>query len=71
MPEIRISYFYKISLLERALIDLRTGIMTAGGCYSLHFTPTQCAVLLEAARIGASEIYRNHALLDGVRIPYP
>ena len=68
----RNTFYYRIGALERALVELKTRLSYPQSGCPIHLTPTQIAVLLEAARIGAGEIYKNPELLMRMGVyPFP
>lgn len=64
----RTTRYYKIGEMERALVSLKQYVSRGGpqSCGGLHLSLTQAAVLLEAARYGASKIYDKPELLDSL-----
>ncbi len=57
---------YKLGALEQALVSLREIVRHPQDLRQLHLTPTQTMMLLEAARLGAAELYKSLSPLDDI-----
>ena len=64
------SFYYKIAEFEKALTILRIHVVQRD-FGPLHLTPTMMATLLEAARLGAIELYKDHSILERMNYPLP
>lgn len=62
---------YKFSSLEKALVDLKYRVSRPQDMDTLRLLPTQYMMLLEAARLGLAEFYKNPELLDRLNYPFP
>lgn len=57
---------YKLASLEQALVSLRQIVSRPQDMRQLHLTPTQAMMLLEAARLGAAELYKSLSPLEDI-----
>lgn len=62
---------YKLAALEQALVTLRRDVVRPQDYGSIHFTPTQKMMLLEAARVGLACFYTSPDLLKNINYPFP
>lgn len=72
-PEMPHTINYKLGSLELAIVALKRHVSRPQdiGMEPLRLPPTSWMMLLEAARLGAAEFYKNPQLIERLHYPFP